>query len=174
MKPNRRPRLILAAVAPLIPLLLLAASPAEEAARVSGTYTMTYSQRHPVPVTDTEGHIVIATEAKGTNRSTGAASYMDGADVSIAETADMVQGNGPHQGYATMSLKGDLTINQWSGKLSTVLGPDKQPVTSFKGTWTSVKGHKGHGTYQGRITGPDTYTVEWQGEVELKSPTASR
>jgi hypothetical protein len=67
MKPNRRPRLILAAVAPLVPLLLLAARPAEEAARVSGTCTMTYSQRHQVPVTDTEGHIVIATEAKGTN-----------------------------------------------------------------------------------------------------------
>ena len=163
MKPNPMPRLILTVVAPLVPLLLLAARPAAEAARVSGTYTMTYTQRHPIPVTDTEGHLVIATEGKGKNRST---TYMDGADVTIAETADMIQGNGPHQGYATISLNGELTINRWSGMLSTVLGPDKKPVTSFKGTWTSVKGDKGHGTYKGRITGPETYTVEWQGEVE--------
>lgn len=165
MKPNPRPRLILAVVAPLVPLLLLAARPSEEAAPVSGTYTMTYSQRHPLPVTDTEGHLVIATEGKGKNRSS---TYMNGADVTIVETADMVQGSGPHQGYATISLNGAVTINRWSGKLSTVLGPDKKPVTSFKGTWSSVKGNKGQGTYKGRITGPDTYTVEWQGEVELQ------
>lgn len=168
MKLNRRSHLILTAVAPLVPLLLLAARPAVEVGRAAGTYTMTYNQRHPVPVSDVDGHVVIATEAKGTNRSTGAATYMDGAAVSIAETADMVQGNGPHQGYVSMSLNGDLAINQFSGKLSSVLGPDKQPVTSFKGTWTSVKGHQGHGTYEGRITGPDTYTVEWQGDVELQ------
>jgi hypothetical protein len=80
----------------------------------------------------------------------------------------MVQGTGPHQGYASMSLNGDLVVNQFSGRLNTVLGSDKQPVTSFKGTWTSVKGHHGHGTYEGKITGPDTYTVEWQGDVELE------
>jgi hypothetical protein len=56
----------------------------------------------------------------------------------------------------------------WSGKLTTVLGPDHQPATSFKGTWTSVKGPTGHGTYEGRITGPDTYTVQWAGQVDLK------
>ena len=165
MKPNSRPRFALAVVASLVPMLLLAARPAGEATRVSGTYTMTYSQRLPMPVTDTEGHLVIATEAKGTNRST---TFMDGAAVTIAETADMVQGNGPHQGYATISLNGDLTINQWSGKLSTVLGPDKKPVTSFKGTWTSVRGDRGHGTYKGRLTGPNTYTVEWEGEVDVQ------
>jgi hypothetical protein len=49
-----------------------------------------------------------------------------------------------------------------------VLGSDKQPVTSFKGTRTSVKDHRGHGIYEGRITGPDTYTVAGQGDVELK------
>ncbi len=168
MKQNRRSRLVLAAVAPLVPLLLLAARPPADVGHVSGTFTMSYDQRHPVPVSDADGHVIIATEAKGTNRSTAAATYMDGAGVTIAEIADMVQGNGAHQGYVTLSLNGDLSIMQFSGRLSTVLGSDKQPATSFKGTWTSVKGHQGHGTYEGRITGPDTYTVGWQGEVELQ------
>ena len=166
MKLNRRAHVILAAVAPLVPLLLAAARPSADVGRVSGTFTMTYSQRHPVPVSDIDGHGVIAAESKGTNRNTGPAAYMDGADVSIAETADMVQGSGPHQGYVTMSLNGDVAINQFSGTLSTVPGPDKQPLTSFKGSWTSVKGHQGHGTYEGRMTGPDTFTVEWKGDVD--------
>ena len=72
----------------------------------------------------------------------------------------MIQGSGPHQGYVITSQNGNVAVRQYSGKLTTVLGPDNQPATSFKGTWSSVKGPAGHGSYQGRITGPDTYTVE--------------
>jgi hypothetical protein len=161
-------RLAVATAAPLVPLLFLAARPSGEMARVAGTYTMTYSQRHPIPVPDADGHVVIATEATGANRSTGPSAYEDGAQVTIVESADMTQGSGPHQGYAVMSLNGKVTVNQWSGKLTTVLGQDHQPATSFKGTWTSVKGPAGHGTYEGRITGPDTYTVDWAGQVDIK------
>jgi hypothetical protein len=31
-----------------------------------------------------------------------------------------------------------------------------------------VKGPAGHGTYEGRITGADTYTVRWAGQVDAK------
>ena len=161
-------RLALASVASLVPVLFLAARPSGRLARVAGTYTMTYSQRHPMPVPDADGHVVIATEATGANRSTGPAPFEDGAQVTIVESADMIQGSGSHQGYAVMSLNGNVTVNQWSGKLTTVLGQDHQPATSFKGTWTSVKGPAGHGTYEGRITGPDSYTVEWAGQVDIK------
>jgi hypothetical protein len=168
MSPRILRRVALAAAAPLVPLLLLAARPSGETARVAGTYTMTYSQRHPISVPDAEGHVVITTEATGTNRSTGPSSFEDGAQVTIVESADMTQGNGPHQGYAVVTLDGHVAVKHWSGKLTTVLGPDHQPVTSFKGTWTSLKGPAGHGTYEGRITGPDTYRVDWEGQVDTK------
>jgi hypothetical protein len=168
MSPRTLRRLALASIAPLVPLLLLAARPSGEMARVAGTYTMTYSQRHPIPVPDADGHVVLATEATGANRSTGPSKYEDGAQVTIIESADMTQGSGPHQGYAVISLNGNVTVNRWSGKLTTVLDQDHHPATSFKGTWTSVKGPAGHGTYEGRVTGPDTYTVEWAGQVDIK------
>jgi hypothetical protein len=168
MSPRTLHRLALATSASLVPVLVLAARPSGEMARVAGTYTMTYSQRHPIPVADADGHIVIATQATGTNRSTGPAPFEDGAQVTIIESADMTQGNGPHQGYAVRTLGGNVTVNHWTGKLTTVLGPDHQPVTSFKGTWTSVRGPAGSGTYEGRITGPDTYMVTWAGEVDIK------
>ena len=167
MSPRTLRRLALSA-APLVPLLLLAVRPSGDVARVGGTYTMTYSQRHPIPVPDADGHVVIATEATGANRSTGPSTFEDGAQVTIIESADMIQGSGPHHGYAVMTLNGDVVVNQWSWKLTTVLDPDHQPTTSFKGPWTSVKGPAGHGTYEGRITGPDTYTVEWAGQVDIK------
>ena len=71
MSPRISRGLALAAAAPLVPLLLLGARPSHELTRVAGTYTMTYSQRHPIPVPDADGHVVIATEATGANRSTG-------------------------------------------------------------------------------------------------------
>jgi hypothetical protein len=167
MSPRTLRSLALSA-APLVPLLLLAARPSGDMARVGGTYTMTYSQRHPIPVPDADGHVVIATEATGTNRSTGPSAFEDGAQVTIIESADMTQGSGLHQGYAVVTLDGKVRVSHWSGKLTTVLGPDHQPATSFKGTWTSVKGPAGHGTYEGRITGPDSYTVEWAGQVDTR------
>jgi hypothetical protein len=168
MSPRTLRRLVLAGATPLVPFLLLAASRSGGTTRVAGTYTMTYIQRHPIPVADADGHVVIATEAGGANRSTGPAPYEDGARVTIIESADITQGNGPHQGYAVLSLNGAVTVNHWTGQLTTVLGKDRQPATSFKGTWTSVKGPAGHGTYEGRMTGPDTYTVEWAGQVDVK------
>ena len=143
----------LAATAPLLSFLLIAAHSSGNMSRVAGTYTMTYRQRHPIVVPDAEGHVVMATEATGRNRSTGPAAFEDGAQVTIIESADMVQGNGSHEGYVVMTQNGGARINRWSGKLTTVVGPDHQPSTSFKGTWSTVSGPAGHGTYEGRITG---------------------
>lgn len=173
MSPKVMHRSIVATATPLALFLVLAARPSVERVRVGGTFTMTYSQQHPLPVADAEGHIVIANEAKGTNRNTGPTPYMDGADVTIAELADLVQGNGSQQGYVTKSQNGEVVIAKYSGMIKTVLGPDHQPVTTFAGTWTSVKGEEGHGTYKGQMTGQTSYTVDWEGEID-KAPVASR
>ena len=164
-----------AAAATLVTLsaLALGAAASNHGSRVGGTFTMTYTQRNPTPLTDAEGHVLLQTASTGTNQSTGPTSYMAGAVTTSSELADLVQGNGTHQGYVTMSLNGELSVTQWSGTISTVLGPDQKPVTSFKGKWIEVRGPSGQGTYSGRITGPDSYSVDWQGEIDLKA-TASR
>lgn len=167
MYPRILNRLMLVAMTSPVPFLVLATGPGPERARVGGTFTMTYTQRHPLPISDAEGHALVATESRGTNRSTGATGYMDGAEVRNSEIADLVQGTGSHQGYVTLSQGGVEHVSRWSGKVTTVLDADQKPVTSFEGTWTKTKGPNGRGTYQGRLTGTDTYIVNWQGEVDL-------
>lgn len=169
---------------PALALLLLGppAAPHQtpERLQISGTFTMTYTQMHPVPVGDAEGHVLISNQATGTNRSTGHDAYMDRAETTNTEIADLTQGNGPHEGYVIFSSGDERTVNRWSGKITTVLGADKQPVTTFEGKWIKVNGTgryagvTGKGTYRGRMTGQDTYLVEWKGEMELNERAASR
>ena len=176
--------LTLAQPAPALALLLigsLAASPSAPARlQVGGTFTMTYAQMNPLPVGDAEGHLLISNHATGTNRSTGRDAYMDGAATANTETADLTQGNGPHEGYVIFSGGGDRTVNKWRGKITTVLGAGQQPITTFEGSWTKLSGTgryagvKGQGTYRGRMTGQNTYLVEWKGEIELNERAASR
>ena len=128
-------------------------------------------------MSDAPDHALIATEAKGTNRSTGATRYMDGAAVRNVEIADLLHGDGPHQGYVAFTAQGEEAVTKWTGKVTTVLGADQKPMTSFEGTWIKVKGPNGRGIYKGRLTGPDSYTVDWEGELELpglRERTASR
>jgi hypothetical protein len=179
MQPPKLSR-ALPALSVLLLLLIAAWQPAPDRQQVAGTFTMTYSQMNPLPVGDAEGHVLISNHATGANRSTGRDAYMDGADVANTEIADLTQGNGPHQGYVIFSSGGDRTVNKWNGTVTTVLGPDKQPATSFEGTWTKVNGAGrydqigGRGTYRGRMTSPQSYVVEWKGEIDLKGGTASR
>jgi hypothetical protein len=174
MFPRTLNPLMLVTVTSTVPFLLPPAGPAPERARIGGTLTVTYTQRLPLPIADAEGHTLIATEAKGTNRSTGPTAYMNGADVHNSEIADLVQGTGMHQGYVTFTQGGEEHVSKWSGKVTTVLDTEHRPVTSFEGTWTKVKGPSGLGRYRGRVTGPNAYTVDWQGEVELSQRAASR
>ncbi len=161
-------RPLLAIVFAALPLVIMAAVPSTTASRVGGTFTMAYTEQHPMPVQDAEGHILLQSASQGSNQSTGSTSYLQGAGVSNAEFADLVQGTGTHQGYITTTLNGEVDVDRWSGKVTTTLGTDQKPVTTFQGTWTRVKGASGHGTYSGRITGPTTYVVDWAGEIDLK------
>jgi hypothetical protein len=173
-----QPRFAAPALLLLIPLALPQAAP--ERLQVGGTFEMTYTQIHPVAVGDAEGHVLISNRATGTNRSTGRDKYMDEAEVANTEIADLTQGNGPHQGYVIFSGGGDRTVNKWQGKITTVIGADKRPSTTFQGTWTKLTGTgryagvKGQGTYRGRMTSQNTYIVEWKGEIEVNQTADSR
>jgi hypothetical protein len=168
---------------PALALLLfgpLAASrSAPERLQVGGAFTMTYSQMNPVPIDDAAGHVLLSSRSTGTNRSLGRDPYMEQAAVVNTEIADLAQGNGTHQGYTIFSSGADTTVNKWSGKVTTTLGSDKQPVTSFEGRWSKVRGTgryagvTGQGTYRGHMTGKDTYEVTWTGEIAVGRQSAS-
>lgn len=164
------PRLALA-VLPVAALGAIAWMPAADRDNVSGTFTATYASRQAHEVGDAPAHVIGVALAQGTNRSTGSTEYMAGGSVVNVETHDLTRGNGSHQGYSTFALGSDTTISKWSGKVTTVLGADQRPATTFEGTWTKSRGTgryaaaSGHGTYQGRMTSDKGYIIEWAGRM---------
>ena len=172
------PLALLAALA-TVPLLALRDAPA---ARSSGTFTMTYTQQQVTPVGDAEGHLVIAGHATGRARSAGAHPFMDGATVTLVSLTELTQGSGPDQGYLFESKDGETSATRYTGSVKTVPGSDGKPVTTFEGTWTKlggsgrVAGATGRGRYHGRMTAPNAFVIEWEGEIQLREaagPAAS-
>lgn len=157
--------------------LLMAASGDRETTRIAGTFKLTYSQQHVAPLVDAPGHMLALFEAKGTNQSTGATVYMDGAEVINTETLDLAQGTGLHQGYVAFAKEGDTAYTKWSGKVTTTLDAAKAPVTTFTGSWKKVGGSgryssvTGSGTYKGKMNSKLDYTVDWEGT--LSGPSLS-
>lgn len=68
----------------------------------------------------------------------------------------------------------DRECLQSPGVARTTLSADKQPITTFEGTWTLIKGtgkHEratGRGTYKGHFTSQTQMVVDWQGELATK------
>jgi recombinational DNA repair protein RecT len=109
-------------------------------------------------------------EVRGTNQNTSASDFFPNASAINVETADLTQGNGSHQGYYTMRNGGDAVTAKWQGTVTTVLGPNQQPQTSFNGTWEYTQGTgrysgiQGSGVYEGEFLAEDRYLVRWQGD----------
>jgi hypothetical protein len=162
---------VVAASLPLAAAVLVGWSSGSAPSRISGTFNAKYAEQHPLPVPDAAGHALVLGRAQGLNRSTGPTPYMDKGNVTNFEFADLTQGNGPQQGYISMSQGADTLISKWSGKVTTTLSPDKTPITTMEGTWTKVMGTgryadaRGKGTYKGHFTSQTEYTVEWSGEI---------
>ncbi|MGH7510238.1 MAG: hypothetical protein ACREMZ_12325 [Gemmatimonadales bacterium] len=167
-------KMILTSLGLALPLAALALSgwvPREAPSRIAGTFAARYTEQHPAPISDATGHMIMLGRAQGINRNTGPTPYMDRAKVTNVEFADLVQGNGPQQGYISMSSGPDTVISKWSGKVTTTLSPEQTPITTFQGTWSKVKGTgrykavAGSGNYRGRFTSQTEYTVDWDGEL---------
>lgn len=162
---------------PLATLVAAAWSPREAPSKIAGTFAVRYTEQHPLNVADAEGHVLVLGRVEGRNRSTGPTPYMDGAAVTNLEFADLSRGNGPHQGYILMSKDADSVISKWSGKVTTTLSADKTPITTFAGTWVTVKGTgryqaaTGSGSYKGHFTSQPEYTVDWEGELSSGAMT---
>jgi hypothetical protein len=164
---------------PAITATSLDTDPTRERAQVSGVFSMKVGQQQALPVAGPADPVLLLTQSSGMNRNTGKVAYMDGAEVINREIADLTQGNGPHQGYTTEIHGPDTSVARYQGKVVTTLGPDQKPVTRFEGSWSKFKGTgryegvTGAGSYQGRMTSPTEYTVEWRGEISTPR-TASR
>lgn len=161
-----------ARLAAILPVLVgLAWLPAHSGTRIAGTVKLTADSQHVATVADGPMHALSLVQTRGSNTNTGETDYMPGARVTNVETSDLQQGNGPHQGYITFASAADTTISRWNGTVSTVLGADQRPVTTFKGKWTMVAGTgryrtaRATGTYEGRMDSAREYTVDWEGQM---------
>jgi hypothetical protein len=143
-------------------------------ARVAGKITATYAQQQAFPVPNAGGHLLVLGQARGTNHSTGPTTYMAGSQVSNTEFADLVNGSGTNRGYMTFAKGADSTFTRWEGLVSTRLGPDNRPRTTFEGSWAKIGGTgafagiTGGGDFKGSFTSQTDYVIEWQGEIKMK------
>lgn len=144
-----------------------------EGGNISGSITLSYTKQEALPVAEAPGHMVLLGEVKGANKNTGSTDYMDGAEVTNREIGRLFQGNGTHSGYITLGKNGNSSIALWSGEVTTVMPPEGQPQTSFKGNWEYVAGTgkydgiRGKGEYRGHFTSQTSYVVEWSGEYSV-------
>jgi hypothetical protein len=140
------------------------------AVKISGRAELLYSKREAIDVPGRDGHMLALGEVRGTNQNTSASDFFADATAVNVETADLIQGNGSHQGYYTMRTGNDTVTAKWHGMVTTVLGPNQQPQTSFNGTWEYIQGTgryigiEGSGVYEGEFLAQDRYLVRWQGE----------
>lgn len=147
---------------------------AQQMTKISGKMTCAYADRKAFESGYTEGHSLSLAESDGINISTGANVFMDGAQVVNFSFADLVKGNGPHQGYVKLLKKDDVVISKWQGKITTIMNDEGTPLTTFDGTYSYVKGLgkfqniQGNGTFRGKFISKMIYTVEWEGEYSVQ------
>ena len=145
-----------------------------EGGKIGGSSPLSYTKQDASLAPSAEGHMLLIGELSGNLKSTGNTNFMDGAEVTNREIAQLFQGNGPHTGYYTVSKDGNTTTALWKGEVTTVMAADGTPQTSFKGTWTYVAGTgkyngiQGKGKYAGHFTSKTSMVVDWDGDYSLK------
>ena len=140
------------------------------AVKISGQAELQYSKREAVDIPGREGHMLALGEVRGTNQNTCDSDFFADASAVNVETADLTAGERDPRGYYTLRNGGDAVTAKWHGTVTTALGPNQQPQTSFRGTWEYTQGTgrysgiQGSGAYEGEFLAQDRYLVRWQGE----------
>ena len=139
------------------------------AADFSGAYKGTFTKQDQRLIADNGQHVLVLGTSTGINKSTGRMGYFDGGDIEVNDVVDLVNGNGTHHGYWTVSQKGEQVTNTLNGKVTTVMAPDgKTPITTIEGTLDGLYGTNLNGsihpvgTYKVTFTSPSEYLCEWQ------------
>ena len=151
----------------------ISASNAQEATKVSGTISATYTHQDTIVVGDEPGHFLFLTASAGTNAGATEEAILAGAEVLNMAHSDLVMGNGKQWGYVRFAQGADTTFASWQGSVTTKPAEDGAPVTTMEGTFTYTKGTgqflniKGSGIYKGEFTSEKGYAAEWQGEYAL-------
>lgn len=139
--------------------------------QIAGRFTMAYAKREALGVPDAAGHMLLLTQAQGSNRSTGPNVFMPGAEVTIWETVDLIQGSGPNQGYVVQAQGADSVFVRVNGHVRTTTSSQGSASTGVDGSWRFVRGtgrHQGiagSGTFKASFTSQTEFTVDWQGEL---------
>jgi len=131
---------------------------------VNGKFSTALVSQNVLPI-DERGHILRLAETTGINKG----SFLDGWTANNKEIDDLVQGNGTQSGHLVFSRDKENVTLKWQGSITTIMGDNNQPMTSFNGKWSftggtgSNSGIQGGGTYKGYFTSETEYTVEWKG-----------
>jgi len=148
--------------------LLLTGALSVYAADYSGSFNGTITKQDGLPIDLNGQHVMALGLSNGINKSTGNMDYFDGGDIVVTDIVDIVNGNGTHSGYWTVSQNGETVTNKLTGTMTTVMAADgKTPMTTINGTFDNVYGTGVHGTihpygsYTVTFTSPTEYVSEW-------------
>lgn len=131
---------------------------------VNGKFSTKLVSQNVLPI-DERGHILRLAEAMGVNQG----GFLNGWKANNKEIDDLVQGNGSQSGHLVFTKGTESVSVAWNGSITTVLGENKQPMTTFDGKWSFTGGTgenasiEGGGKYKGYFTSETEYTVEWEG-----------
>ena len=150
-------------------ILSFASIPQVNAADFAGSYKGTITKQDLLPIVDNGKHVIALSTQTGINKSTGKNGYFDGGAIVVNDFVDLVNGNGTHHGYWTVSKDGEQVTNRLNGKVITVMAPDgKTPITTIEGTIDGAYGTNLYGTlhpvgvYKVKFTSPTEYDCEWE------------
>jgi hypothetical protein len=116
---------------------------AQEKIKIKGKRFGTFKSE-PIKVDDIEGHILSTGMGKGVDVISGSIFFS-------WSTADLVKGNGTHQGYGkTIDKDGDVRFDKFQGKVSTTMSPKGRPF------------------YKGKFIGPGIFAYDTEGEYFIK------
>jgi len=194
MKAHITKRNILCFVAfSLILVFSVGNSIAQERSRIGGKFEFDVSTREHerIDVGDRKGHWLEWNRIMGTNRSTGADKFMDGAQLDLMGLSDTVMGNGKHWGYLKMSLEGVSVYINFEGDILTTIASEgtpsaEGPTITYESTYTNTftiisgtgkyKDIEGAGFIRGEVTvkmekgklASRKALVEWKGSYFIR------
>ena len=167
-KPNSKRLMSLFISFTMIFTLSVTTSLAQEKVKITGKRYGVSTKTEVIKHDDTEGHVLILTEAKGFD-------VITNEQFISREFMDYVKGNGTHRGYQKdITPEGDVVFATFEGKTTTTLSPEGKPLTTFEGTFSFTRGTgkyeniHGGGTYKGKVIGEGMFTYDWEGESFIK------
>jgi hypothetical protein len=123
--------LYLAAGAAVLPICWSNAACAAGQPDYGGKMSLTVVHQEAKPLDD-KGHVAVASTYKGTNVSIGRLPWMDGADVLMADVADLTQGNGLAYGSGFDIKDGAAKAFTYVNAIKTKM-VDGKPMTTADG-----------------------------------------